>query len=66
MKELGYGQEYKYAHDHPGNFAQFDFLPTEISGMKIFEPGSNPREQAQREFLQKRWKDHYDYKPSKG
>ncbi|WP_397301047.1 replication-associated recombination protein A [Nonlabens ulvanivorans] len=66
MKELGYGQEYKYAHDHPGNFAQFDFLPTEISGMKIFEPGSNPREQAQREFLQKRWKDHYDYKPSNG
>ncbi|WOI21716.1 replication-associated recombination protein A [Nonlabens ulvanivorans] len=66
MKELGYGQEYKYAHDHPGNFAQFDFLPTEISGMKIFEPGSNPREQAQREFLQKRWKDHYDYKPNKG
>lgn len=35
MKELGYGQEYKYAHDHPGNFAQFDFLPTEISGTKF-------------------------------
>ncbi|MBF4985005.1 replication-associated recombination protein A [Nonlabens mediterrranea] len=66
MKELGYGQEYKYAHDHPGNFAQFDFLPTEISGTKIFNPGNNPREQAQREFLEKRWKEHYDYKPSKG
>jgi putative ATPase len=61
MKELGYGEEYKYAHDHPGNFAHYDFLPTEISKTKIYEPGNNPRENAQKEFLQKRWKDHYDY-----
>jgi len=65
MKDLGYGEEYKYAHDHPGNFALFDFLPQEISGTKFFEPGENPREQAQRDFLKKRWKDHYDYKPNK-
>lgn len=61
MKELGYGEEYKYAHDHPGNFAFYDFLPAELSKTKIYEPGKNPREQAQKEFLQKRWKDHYDY-----
>jgi putative ATPase len=61
MKELGYGEEYKYAHDHPGNFARYDFLPTEISKTKIYEPGNNPRENAQKEFLQKRWKGHYDY-----
>jgi len=61
MKELGYGETYKYAHDHPGNFAHYDFLPKEISGTTIFEPGNNPREASQKEFLQKRWKDHYDY-----
>lgn len=61
MKELGYGETYKYAHDHPGNFAHYDFLPQEISGTTIFEPGNNPREASQKEFLQKRWKDHYDY-----
>ena len=61
MKELGYSEEYKYAHDHPGNFAFYDFLPAELSKTKIYEPGKNPREQAQKEFLQKRWKDHYDY-----
>ncbi|WP_298951137.1 replication-associated recombination protein A [uncultured Nonlabens sp.] len=61
MKELGYGEEYKYAHDHPGNFATYDFLPTAISKTKFYEPGNNPREQSQRDFLQKRWKDHYDY-----
>jgi putative ATPase len=61
MKELGHGEQYKYAHDHPGNFAHYDFLPAEISKTKIYEPGNNPRENAQKEFLQKRWKDHYDY-----
>ncbi|WP_124980118.1 replication-associated recombination protein A [Nonlabens xiamenensis] len=62
MKELGYGEEYKYAHDHPGNFAHYDFMPSEISGKAIYQPGDNPRENAQREFLQKRWKDHYNYR----
>lgn len=61
MKELGYGEEYKYAHDYSGNFAHYDFLPTEISKTKIYEPGNNPRENVQKEFLQKRWKNHYDY-----
>ncbi|OUS13491.1 AAA family ATPase, partial [Nonlabens dokdonensis] len=36
MKELGYGEEYKYAHDHPGNFAFYDFLPAELSKTKIY------------------------------
>jgi putative ATPase len=65
MKELGYGDTYRYAHDHPGNFAHYDFLPKEISGSRLFEPGQNPREQSQREFLKKRWKEHYDYDDSK-
>ncbi|MGB5982178.1 MAG: replication-associated recombination protein A [Nonlabens sp.] len=65
MKELGYGDTYKYAHDYPGNFASYDFLPSEISKTVLYEPGKNPREQSQREFLQRRWKDHYDYKESK-
>ncbi|MGB3592262.1 MAG: replication-associated recombination protein A [Nonlabens sp.] len=61
MKELGYGEEYKYAHDYDGNFAHYDFLPNEISQTKFYEPGNNPREAAQREFLKRRWKQHYDY-----
>ncbi len=66
MKELGYGNEYQYAHDHDGNFAFNDFLPKEISGTKLFDPGNNPRENAQRDFLNKRWKDHYNYDTNKG
>ena len=61
MKELGYGEDYKYAHDHSGNFAFNNFLPDEISGTTLFKPGNNPREKSQQEFLEKRWKGHYDY-----
>jgi putative ATPase len=62
MKELGYGDDYRYAHDHPGNFAHYDFMPESLSGTTLYQPGDNPREQAQKDFLRKRWKDHYDYK----
>jgi putative ATPase len=66
MKELGYGDTYKYAHDAPGNFAFYDFMPAEISGRVLYNPGKNPREQAQRDFLKKRWNDHYSYNENKG
>ncbi|GLB53316.1 ATPase AAA [Neptunitalea chrysea] len=61
MKELGYGEDYKYSHDHPNNFAYQEFLPNELSGTKIFEPGTNAREKSQAEFLKNRWKDKYGY-----
>lgn len=61
MKELGYGEEYKYAHDFPNNFAEQDFLPKEISATKLFEPGDNARERELRVFLKNRWQDKYDY-----
>lgn len=35
MKELGYGDEYKYAHSYENNFTQQDFLPESIKGTKL-------------------------------
>ena len=61
MKDLGYGKEYKYAHNYEGNFAASEFLPEEIKNTTFFHPGNNQREQAQRDFLQKRWKGKYGY-----
>ncbi|MDT0558398.1 replication-associated recombination protein A [Ichthyenterobacterium sp. W332] len=61
MKELGYGKDYQYAHNHENNFAKHEFLPEEIKGTVFYEPGNNSREQAQRDFLKNRWKDKYDY-----
>ena len=61
MKELGYGDDYQYAHDYSNNFVNHEFLPEEISNTKFYEPGQNSRENAFREFLRKRWKDKYNY-----
>ncbi len=61
MKDLNYGQNYKYAHDYDGNFAHQEFLPSELSKTKIYEPGDNQREQAQRAYLKSKWKDKYGY-----
>jgi putative ATPase len=61
MKDLGYGEDYKYAHSYENNFAAEEFLPKEIANTTFFRPGNNQREQAQRDFLQKRWKGKYGY-----
>jgi len=61
MKELGYGNNYKYAHNHENNFAILEFLPDDIKNTKFYNPGDNPRENGLREFLKTRWKDKYDY-----
>jgi len=61
MKNIGYGKDYKYAHSYAGNFTDLDFLPAEIKGTKIYEPGNNARENEAREKLKKLWKDRYKY-----
>lgn len=61
MKELGYGEDYKYSHDFANNFAEQEFLPDEISETKLYNPGENARENGTREFLKNRWKDKYGY-----
>ena len=61
MKELGYGDDYKYSHSFENNFSTQEYLPTEIAATVLYNPGSNSRENATREFLKNRWKDKYGY-----
>jgi putative ATPase len=61
MKDLGYGQGYKYAHDYEGGFAEQDFLPERLAGHRFYDPGRNPREEELRRFLRERWKQRYGY-----
>ena len=61
MKSLGYGEEYKYAHNYEHNFVAQEFLPKEIENTTFYRPGNNPREQAQKDFLKQLWKDKYGY-----
>jgi putative ATPase len=60
-KSLGYGKDYKYAHNYPGNFVEQEFMPKEISGTAIYKPGDNSAEDKYRQQLARQWKDRYKY-----
>jgi putative ATPase len=61
MKKMGYGKNYKYAHDYEKNFTEQEFLPDKIAGTAFYEPGKNPREEELRKFLRTLWKGKYNY-----
>ena len=59
MEQLGYGKDYKYAHDFEGHFVEQEFLPEEISGTTFYLPQDNPAEQKAKDTIQKIWKGKY-------
>jgi putative ATPase len=61
MKKMGYGKNYKYAHDYEGNFTEQEFLPDQLSGTVFYDPGRTPREEELRKFLRSLWKTKYNY-----
>jgi len=61
MKELGYGEDYKYAHDYKNQFIEQEFLPQEIKGTTLYQPGDNQKEKSIRDFLKSRWNKKYGY-----
>lgn len=61
MKDMGYGKDYSYAHQHDGNFVHMEFMPDQISGTKLYEPGENSREEQIRNRLRALWKEKYGY-----
>ena len=59
MKELGYGEKYKYSHDFDGNFIAQEYLPQEITGTIFFNAGSSSKEQEIEQNQQHLWKNKY-------
>jgi putative ATPase len=59
MKELGYGEEYKYSHNFTNNFVNQEFLPSEIAGTNFYEHGSATREKEIWETIKNLWGDKY-------
>ncbi len=55
MKELGYGKDYKYAHNYPGNFVEQQFLPDEIIDTRFWNACDNPQEAQMRQRQIQRW-----------
>ena len=61
MKELNYGADYMYSHDHKDNAHVQEFLPNELKNTTFFTPSNNKREMMFKEYLNKLWKGKYDY-----
>jgi putative ATPase len=61
MKDQGYGQGYQYAHDHRGNFVAHEFMPSQLTGKKLYDPGDNAREKELRKRLKALWGEKYGY-----
>ncbi len=55
MKKMGYGADYKYAHDYPGNFVRQQFLPDDLAGTRFWNPCHNPAEDRSAELQRQRW-----------
>ncbi len=65
MKNLGYGEDYKYAHDYykdmesedperPPTAKLQEYLPERMVGQRFYEPGTQGKERSIRQWLQKR------------
>ncbi len=60
MKNLGYGNDYRYAHDYAENFVAQEFLPEGLEGTAFWEPADNAKEQELSRTMQRRWGDKYE------
>ncbi len=60
MKELGYGKEYKYAHDYANNFVKQDYLPKEALTQRFWKVQPNPAEQKLLDQMRKCWGNRFD------
>lgn len=61
MKEAGYGKDYQYAHDFPGNFVYQEFMPDKISSESLYKPSDNAREKELKRKMETFWKNKYNF-----
>ena len=59
MKQLGYGKDYKYAHDYPGHFVNQEYMPDEVRGTTFYHPQENPSESKAKETIDRLWNGKY-------
>ncbi len=55
MKEMGYGRDYKYAHDYPGNFVIQQYMPDQLGHRALWQPCDNPAEMRSAALQNSRW-----------
>ncbi len=60
MKQLGYGQDYKYAHDFPGHFVRQEYMPEELNHPTLWHPQDTPAEAKLAARMQQLWHSEQD------
>ena len=55
MEELGYGQDYKYAHDYEGNFVEQQFMPDALVHERLWHPQRNAAEDKLAQRMEQLW-----------
>lgn len=61
MKNIGYGENYKYAHNYESNFTEQEFLPDGITNRDFIAFGNNPKENELKQKLKNMWNNKYKY-----
>ena len=61
MKNIGYGKEYEYSHAYKDNFTPQEYMPENLTGTLLYDPGHNAAEEKLRERLEFLWKGKYKY-----
>jgi len=61
MKDLGYGENYQYAHNYKDHFVRENYFPEELETPQFYEPGENPREEEMRKRLDDLWNEMKNY-----
>lgn len=56
MKDMGYGRDYKYAHNYPGNFVIQQFMPDALGHKTFWNPCDNPNEMRAAALQNSRWR----------
>ena len=55
MSDLGYGADYQYPHDYPGHFVRQQYMPDELTQLRLWEPQDNPAERKLSDYLGRIW-----------
>ena len=59
MRELGYHDGYKYAHDYPENFVQQQYMPDALTDTRLWQAQHSPAEDKLYQRMVQLWGDRY-------
>ncbi len=59
MKEVGYGDGYKYSHDYPNNFVEQQYMPDTLLGIRLWQAQHSSNEEKLYQQMVKCWGDRF-------